>query len=645
MLAFAMAGETKGWMGGGMKFGVGDDAGPAEESAGPLLPLRVLVVADLTPRAPFNAGASPPEQPIRVDSPEFDELFAKLRPRLALEIPSVLEDGRNARVDLSPTSLKSFRPDGLCSEVPLLRSLLDGRLVLERLRDGSVSPEMAQSELERLWKGSRFVREVLGLVPQASRAAPQPAAEPAAAAPSGGIDALLDMVDLAGASYSSPQDARPQQREAPPQVKAETNRFSALISQVAMSGKAGGGATGFRPAEAIARVEKALGAQIGAILQHPEVRRLEEAYRGLRFLTERTQGHAGIRIDVLCARPDEAAEALARAARGASDPPISFAIVDLPIDGSATGFSRLETIANAAEAASLPTIVNGANKLLGVDKLGEVEKLDNKAGVFQAPHQAPWRSAAAKPPARWVTIAMNRVLSRVGYDKNTSRVREAALKELPGDEGAIVWVEPAYVVGALVISSFRDTGWPCRITGVKSGGVVDNLPVREVPASEYEGDEVIAIPTEAFVSTDTQRELSKLGVLVLASAPNSDSIYVLHAPTAYVTPPKKTYDSATTEPELRLERVPLSDQLFVARFVQFLRALCSKMPPNSDPAEVQPIVQAALWELFDGAKPGSLELAVKVAAEAGGAVAQVLVRPGRFLGVGLDELSLEMPLG
>ncbi|MBI4955298.1 MAG: hypothetical protein HY908_24960, partial [Myxococcales bacterium] len=47
----------------------------------------------------------------------------------------------------------------------------------------------------------------------------------------------------------------------------------------------------------------------------------------------------------------------------------------------------------------------------------------------------------------------------------------------------------------------------------------------------------------------------------------------LSAPTAYVTPPKRTYEGASTEPEVRLPRIGLNDQLFVARLAQFLFAL------------------------------------------------------------------------
>ena len=639
-------GETKGFMGGSANFGVGDELSAEEKERGPLLPLRLLVVTNLVPQGSYNAGASAPEGVLRVDPTRFDDLFSKLRPRLAIEVPSVLHEGRSTRVDLSLTSLKSFRPDGLCAEVTLLRSLLDGRTVLERLRDGQLTPDKARDELDRLWNGSSFVREILGLLPGSGGGAKPAQASPTAAPTAAlNVDSLLDMVDLGGSS-SAPAAPAYEAPSTPSPTAASSvvpARFSELITQVARSGRT---AAGVRPTEAVARVEKALGAQIGAILQHPEVRRLEQAWRALKFLADREHSHSGVRIDVINAEPTEMAEALLRGIRegAATEPPVSFAIVDLTIDGTVASFNRLEAIALAGEAYSVPVVVNASAKLLGVADLGEVEKLDNKGGLFSAPQQVPWRSMAAKPALLWVAMALNRMLSRGPYDKATSRMREAAIKELPDDAGSYVWLSPAYAIGALVLTSFKETGWPCRILGARAGGIVENLPVRQLQGA-YEGEEGIAIPTEAFISTDTQRELGKSGVLVLASAPNSDAVYVMSAPTAYVTPPKRTYDSASTEPELRLDKVSLGDQLFVARVVQFLRSLCAKIPPSSDPAELQPVMEGALWALFEDAKPGTVELAVKTRAGAAGTMVEVMVRPKRFLGVMLEEIALELPLG
>jgi hypothetical protein len=91
--------------------------------------------------------------------------------------------------------------------------------------------------------------------------------------------------------------------------------------------------------------------------------------------------------------------------------------------------------------------------------------------------------------------------------------------------------------------------------------------------------------------------------------------------------------------------VSLVDQLFVARLVQFLRALASKLPSSSDPAEAQPVLEAATWALFENGAPAGPQLELRVRATDDGAVCAVTVRPRRFLGVTLEELSLEMPLG
>ena len=52
-----------------------------------------------------------------------------------------------------------------------------------------------------------------------------------------------------------------------------------------------------------------------------------------------------------------------------------------------------------------------------------------------------------------------------------------------------------------------------------------------------------------------------------------------------------------------------------------------------------------MWTLFENAPPATVELSVKARAEDGATVVAVTVQPRRFLGVTLEELSLEMPLG
>lgn len=622
----------KGFMGGNMKFGVGDDDEIPEQNDGPILPLRILVVSNFVPAGEWNAGAEAPSEAITLDPKDPEALFAKLRPRISIEVPSVLAEGRPTKIELAPHGLKSFRPDVMLTEIKILRSLMDGRAIVERVGQGELTATQAEEQLSRVWGGSPFAREVLGLTPLAPSKAKEFDAGPSAvAAQSGGMGSILDMVDMGsdsgGGGATTPSSVEDDSARA---------KIASIIAQVAMSARGGRGA---RAIEGPARIDQAISAQLGAILQHPEVRRLEKAYRGLRFLLERATNIPGVIVDAISVGQAGAPTTFARAAKRASGARYSFAIVDVEVDGTAKMFAELEEIADHAEAFVVPALVNGTEGLLGVGDLSSIEKLDNKAALFTAPHRAPWRSSANKPALRWVAITANGTLSRAPYDKQSSRVRGAVITELPNDHEGFVWMNPAYAVATLMLASFKDTGWPARIIGPRHG-LVENLPVREVEDEQT----TVAIPTRAFVSTDSQKQIARMGVLLLASAPNSDAAYVHSAPTGYVKPEKTTYDVEGAE-ERHPPRISLTDQLFIARLVQFVRALCAKIPAESDPSEVQPILHAAVWALFDKAPPGGPQIEVKVGSTKGGAVASIKVEPRRFLGVELEEFGFEMPLG
>ena len=405
----------------------------AGEGAGASLPLRLLVLTDLVPRDPYNAGASAPEGVVRVDPARFDDLFTRIRPRIAIEVPSVLAEGRPTRVDLSPTSLKSFRPDGLLAEAPLLRSLLDGRMVLERLRDGQVSPDQAEQELSRLWNGSPFVREVLGLLPLGPR--PQAAAAPAAAspAPSNGdgaasVDSILAMVDLTAAPSADTAPARAPSRPRRPSSRPPASSRSSSRRWRARAGRA----------EACVRTRRS-----------PASRRPSGRKSAPSCSTPRSAGWS--RPSAGCASSRSGRRATPASASTSSTPPRRDAAGPAPrrprqhLDRAA-GHVRRRRPRRRRHGPLAPPAGGGRRGGGGLQRardpqrLGQAPRRRRSGGgggarqqgrALHPPQQAPWRATAAKPTLRWVAIACNGVLSRAPYDKTTSRVREAAVKELP----------------------------------------------------------------------------------------------------------------------------------------------------------------------------------------------------------------------
>lgn len=652
---------------GGISFGVtgqpaevskGDEAGSSPEktaSAGPvelsdvagdkMLPLRVVAVTDLVPRAEHNAGANAPERPLRVDPSAFDELFAQLQPKCALEVESVLSEGKKVRVDFAPRSMKDFRPDSLVREIPLLRSLMDGRRVLDQLREGTASIEAASSELGRLWNHSPFVSQVLGGVEVKPPPGVSPTA-PAAKQPGASDDdvaRILDMVDTGTQADAPKAPSAPAHPPPKPPTSAGSpeGRFGKFIAAVAHSGKDRPGA---RPDQGLRLIDRAVGLQLGAILQDLEFRRLETAWRGLHLLASRTP-KTGVKLEVVSARPGDEAAALQRAIDAAPgiEPPVSFAVVDVEIGSDAPSLACLRAVADVAEANTVPVITNAGAGLFGHDDLTAIDRLDNKVALFEAPERAPWRAEANRPAMLWVAMAMNRVLGRQAYDKRTSRIREAAITEEPADPGrATVWLSPCWATATLAMKSFDKYGWPCRITGAPDGGIIEDLPVHDYQVRGT--GESVAIPTEVFFSTETQKALGRLGVLALASQPNNDSAYLLSAATAYVPPPKRTMDGDTSDGPPRYPQAPLVDQLFVARLAQFLQALGGKIGSGGSPGDVENVLRAAVGELFEVAPPPGPEIDIDVSASDGRLHAAVTVRPRRFLGVSMEEITLGVPL-
>ncbi len=636
--------EKGGFMVGGIGFGSGpralpnnathetsassrDGATSPVELDGVVLPMRLLVIGDFVARGEFNAGIHPPEAPLTVPQGDVDGLFAKFLPRLSLELESVLHDGKKTRVEVALTSMQSFRPDGLCRDVALLRSLVDGKKVLERLRDGILSLEGAASELARLWQGAPFLGRVLGGIEVTTRAtAPAPPVSDVRMIADTAADRIFDMLDLAqGTDGQSPADAASSQGR---------GRFDSFIAQVAHSGKDQPSA---RADEGIRLIEKALGTQLGALLQHAEFRRLEEAWRGLAFLTARLPKR-GVRLDVLSCRPDDAPAALRRCAAEASgvEPPVTLAVIDGAVTADAASLQWFRELAEAAKDNAVIAITNASPRLFGTP-IAEVDRLDNKQGLLDAPERAPWRAEVQRPAALWVSLALNRLLVRPAYDSKSSRVRDAFVEETPKGSEADVWMQPVWAVAALAARSHERYEWPCGITGAREGGLVENLPVREVTLSNGER---IAMPTEAFFSTETQRALGRIGLLALAAQPNSDSAYLMSAATAYVPPPKRTYDGGANEFDVRLPQASLGDQLFVARLAQQLDWLGQRLMRAGFKADAKTELEAGLAELFRNAPPSGPEIDLQLEDDA----ATVTIRPRRFLGVSLEELSLRVPL-
>jgi predicted component of type VI protein secretion system len=358
------------------------------------------------------------------------------------------------------------------------------------------------------------------------------------------------------------------------------------------------------------------------------VRRLEQSWRGLRLLVESCERKSGVEVDVLCAGRDGVGDALRRLGEPEGErAPVDLVVVDQRIETSAADLARLEAWAGLAETLYAPLLVAGHPAMVGQDSVERIGRSTSALSTSDDPRAIAVRAIASNESSRWVAVVLNDPLVRAPHTQATSRQVQPPYEEDASDLGTLVFTSGAYVVAALCARSFARLHWPTAILGARDG-ILGNLPVRTVHERGHEA----AIPLETAPSEDAVREMAKAGLVLLTCAPNSDSVVLSRAPTLHRDKGGEAPSSGT-----------LADQLFVGRFARAVQQVASAIPVGSDPQKAADVARIALRELFDRAAPPGPEIAAQVDPQRNALT--VTIRPRRFAGISLEELTLGAALG
>jgi type VI secretion system ImpB/VipA family protein len=599
--------------------------------------LRIVVVAEVVAQNDWSTGMRPPPNPIPIDAESFDRVMAQLAPSLAIDVADPFGGSETLRVDLVWRDRKAMRPGEIVEQVPALRALVDARRTVQDVASRKLSADAGRAQLERILPRAGWAS---ALVSEVQHAPPSTRGEPAAAAPRApspasngepragdgggrsGLDALLDMVDLGTAS--APPSA-PEPEPSKGLTQEEASRIVAAVARSARQGppQAPRAVVGTAPQ----RLERAFRNLLDSILHHPEVHRLEATWRGLRLLVEHCDRRAGVEVDVVCAGPDEVAEALKRLMDAVTRAPADLILIDQVLEPTALDLERLEKWGSLAEALLAPVVVGGTAEMLGVDSLARVARSTSALSTSDDPRAIAVRAVASREAAQWIAVVLNDALVRQPYTASTSRQTDPAYEEDPHDAGAHVFTHGGYVIAALCARSHARVRWPTAITGGRDG-VVGNLPVHTI----REGGQELAAALEVVPTEDAVREAARAGLTLLTCVPNTDAAVLSRAPVLHRANGGKSAAAST-----------LSDQLFVGRFARAVQQIAGAIPRGTEARAAEDVARIALAELFDRAAPPGPEIVAKV--DAAGSSLSVTVRPRRFAGVAVDEVTLGAALG
>ena len=343
---------------------------------------------------------------------------------------------------------------------------------------------------------------------------------------------------------------------------------------------------------AIAAIDQKLSKQLNAIMHHEKFTKLEGSWRGLHHLVMNSETGTSLKIKVLNMTKRELNKDLTKAVEfdqsqlfkkiyenefgTPGGEPYGALIGDYEWTSHPDDIESLRLVSNVAAAAFAPFISAAGAGLFGFNDWTELTKPRDLAKIFETAEYAKWRSFRESDDARFVSLAMPRVLARVPYGATTKPVEEFNYEEAPFDETGAAqalshkeycWSNAAYAMGVRLTSSFAESGFCVAIRGAEGGGKVENLPTHVFQSDD--GDLDGKCPTEVGITDRREFELSSLGFLPLCHYKNTDYAVFFGGQTAQK--PKK-YDrpdaTANAAISARLPYIMAS-----SRFAHFLKVM------------------------------------------------------------------------
>jgi len=349
-------------------------------------------------------------------------------------------------------------------------------------------------------------------------------------------------------------------------------------------------------ARTLTSLDQRINQQLNAILHHPDLQALEANWRGVWLLTEQADHNDSegmVKVRVLDLSWRELSKDMSRAiefdqsrlfARIYSEEfgspggePFGLLLgaysVSHRMAGGQANLDTLGDLAQIAAAAFAPIILNAAPSFFGVNSYAELTGVSELQSHFDQPELTKWRSLRKMEDARFLGLAMPRMLMRqpypeVGHGPEGFRFREDRSRP----EQDYLWGHACFSVGTVAIRAFCESGWFAQIRGYRSGrvahGTVDNLPAIQGMSS---GGKLF--PTRSAVdwqvSDRMERILAEEGFVPLMPLANTEMLVLQSVPSVQE---PASYDQMDAQVSARLAAM-LHYTLCVSRFAHYLKVM------------------------------------------------------------------------
>jgi type VI secretion system protein ImpC len=306
---------------------------------------------------------------------------------------------------------------------------------------------------------------------------------------------------------------------------------------------------------AIDAIDAAISKQLSAIMHDEKFQKLEGSWRGLNHLVMNSETGSSLKIRMLNIGKRELFKDLDKAVEfdqsqtfkkiyeaefgTAGGEPYGTLIGDYEFTNHPEDIDLLSNMSNVAAAGFCPFIAAAGAEMFGFDDYTELSSPRDLSGIFESQEYIKWRSFRDSEDARFVSLVMPRVLSRLPYGENTKPVEAFKFEEFTADESGMhkaanhddyTWMNASYVMGTTLTKAFAENGWCTAIRGTEGGGKVEGLPSHLFKSDDGDVDQ--KCPTEVGITDRREAELSGQGFLPLCHYKNTDYSVFFGAQTA-----------------------------------------------------------------------------------------------------------------
>jgi type VI secretion system protein ImpC len=281
----------------------------------------------------------------------------------------------------------------------------------------------------------------------------------------------------------------------------------------------------------IAAIDEKISAQLDAILHHPEFQKLESAWKGLKFLVDRTDFRKNIKIEML----DVSKQALLEDFEDSPETiqtglykhiytqeydtpggePVGAIVSNYEFTSKPQDVSLLQNVSKISASAHCPFIGSVGAQFFNRKNASELPAIEDLSNYMERAEYLKWKAFRESEDSRYVGLVLPRFLLRLPYGPDTIPVKEFVYKEkVTGDQhDKYLWGNATFAMAANLSRAFADNGWCVNIRGPEAGGKLEDLPIHLYDVGK--GNQM-KIPTEILIPETREFEFANQGFIPLS---------------------------------------------------------------------------------------------------------------------------------